>query len=849
MNFSTDIVRIPITVCLLLVLSVAGQEAQSDSTADSLQVLTPPPGSGIEGPVRYVADEIGFAVARKMTYLRGDVRIEYQDIKLDAGTVRIDWVNNSMVATAIADSVDSLGHPVMRGLPKLVEKGTDPIIGERLEYNFKTRRGKVVQGRTAMDPGYYRGKDVRKIGDETLLIEDGYFTTCDNEEHPHYYFRSKQMRVTVKKQAVAKPIVLYIADVPILAAPFGIFSLRRGRRSGIILPTYGETGFGGRYLKDFGYYWAPSDYWDATLQATFYEKTGFLYDGDFQYRKRYAFNGYLKASYSPKDLTTGASRQRWRLSFKHNQTIGQTLTINGNGEFTSDQSFINDYSTGFEQRLQQNLITNVSVRKTLPGSRSLTLDLRRNENLQSGNTTFEFPNLRFSQPSRSIFTRKSSSDDSWYHNIQYNYSNNLRAVNSKTAVLDDSTGERVGFRENNRAGWSHDLGLSYSTKVLKYVKLNQNFDVDELWSPEYLDYRFDEQSQTIEADTVSGFRARHTFNTGLRASTTIYGLWEIPLIPVQVIRHKMDPSIGFSYRPDFSETGYGYYQEVADSLGEVRKLDRFAGNLFGGTSRGEQRNLTMSLNNVIQGKMIKDDEERKFDLFRVNFGTSYNYALDSLNWNDLTTSFSARKGNLINLTANARHSFYKMDKSTGSAVKQNKLVWDDGFGLPELLNWNVSLNSNFSLKPSEKKQDDDKARADSLQNDLQYGENRYDSFEDRQREAFSGFDIPWSIDGQISYSYSDNIAGTIVRQFNMALSARLQLTEKWRIRYSNRLDLVDREIVSQTFTINRDLHCWTMDFSWTPSSFNSYYRLEIRVNESALRDLKLTKTAGSRPFF
>ena len=75
------------------------------------------------------------------------------------------------------------------------------------------------------------------------------------------------------------------------------------------------------------------------------------------------------------------------MSFKHDQKIGQTLSITGNGEFTSDQSFINDYSTGFEQRLQQNLLTNVNVRKTLPGSRTLTMNLPLNFLAEMGSGT------------------------------------------------------------------------------------------------------------------------------------------------------------------------------------------------------------------------------------------------------------------------------------------------------------------------------------------------------------------------------------------------------------------------------------------------------------------------------
>ncbi len=123
-----------------------------------------------------------------------------------------------------------------------------------------------------MAPGHYRGETIKKIGKNTLLVKDGYFTSCDSIDDPHFYFRSNKMRIITGKRAMAKPIVMYIEDVPILAIPFGVFPMERGRRSGIIFPKYNISSYGGNSLRDFGYYWAASDYWDATLLANFSKK-------------------------------------------------------------------------------------------------------------------------------------------------------------------------------------------------------------------------------------------------------------------------------------------------------------------------------------------------------------------------------------------------------------------------------------------------------------------------------------------------------------------------------------------------------------------------------------------------
>ena len=69
------------------------------------------------------------------------------------------------------------------------------------------------------------------------------------------------MKIQLGDKVVAKPIVMKIGEVPIFALPFYYKSLVSGRRSGILFPSF-EFGFSsreGRYIRDFGYYWATND--------------------------------------------------------------------------------------------------------------------------------------------------------------------------------------------------------------------------------------------------------------------------------------------------------------------------------------------------------------------------------------------------------------------------------------------------------------------------------------------------------------------------------------------------------------------------------------------------------------
>jgi len=834
-----------IVICLLSGISVSHSQdttlvkadtSGNSTVSDSLSVQKEEKKSEIEGPVKYWADEITFSVDGKKSYLQGHVKIEYQNMELEAGRVMINWEENIMRATGIVDSTDSLGNPIYKEEPVFKERGSEPIYGTRLEYDFKNQRGKVFSGQTAMPPGYYEGEEIKKIGKKTLLVKDGYFTSCDSTEHPHTYFKSYQMRIITGKRAVAKPIIMYIEDVPVAAIPFGVFPMERGRRSGIIIPKFNTSSYGGNSLRDFGYYWAASQYWDATLLLNFFERTGIAYEGQLRYAKRYSLNGNVQGRYAPKDVTTGRKTQRWSLNFSHNQTINETTSLGARGSFQSDKSFVRDYSQNLNDRLNQILTTDASLSKRWPTSKnSLNASASRTENLQSGDIDYTLPRLSFSHTQSNIFPYSTTAnvERKWYHDLSYSYNSNFVSRGFKRFQSADST-----YLTDHSTGWQHNGGLFFNSKIFKYFKYNQTVRFEELWVPRYLDYTFVDSLNTAVADTVEGFRARHTFSTSIGAATTIYGLFEIPFLPVRVIRHKMDPSISFSFSPDFTDPGFGYVQSFKDTTGRNRKFDRFSANPYGGTSSSEARSMNISVANLFQGKIIRDGEEKKIDLFTMNLNTGYNFLADSLKWRNLSTSLRASASRNLDFNVSFLHSFYKPNRD-GRGFR-NEYVWENGFGLPRLLN--VQLNSRVHIAPPPPREnketgEDTTQVADSLSM-TQIGT-------DPITQELRDFKLPWDLTANFTYSYNKSNVNNIQKRLDMNLAARLEITKNWRIQYSANFNLMERTINYQSFNIYRDLHCWEMSFSWGPNPQGySFFSFEIHLKEPALRDLKLTKSSG-----
>ena len=107
------------------------------------------------------------------------------------------------------------------------------------------------------------------------------------------------MKIYLDDKVVAKPIILYVGNIPALALPFYVFPIGKDRHSGFLLPQVelGITEGEGRFIRNFGYYWAPSDYWDASFWADYYEQTQWIAHVESRYKRRYVLSGSVRASF------------------------------------------------------------------------------------------------------------------------------------------------------------------------------------------------------------------------------------------------------------------------------------------------------------------------------------------------------------------------------------------------------------------------------------------------------------------------------------------------------------------------------------------------------------------------
>ena len=837
-------------------------------------------GGDLEGPIKYSSDDIFYNLNTKQTHLLSSAKIHYTDTDLEAGYIRVDWDRNLLHAFPKV-STDSLAEELR---PQLLEKGREPMEGDAMVYNLKTRRGKVSKGRTKEGDGYYHGKEIRNQGEKNLFVRTGQYSTCDLDE-PHFYFGSTEMKLIQHDKVVARPLILYISGIPIIGLPFAVFPDRGGQRhSGWLMPAYGEDRIHGQYLNGLGYYWAINPYVDTKLTFMFADRQGIIMRLNTPYRKRYKYNGKFyyetkqRLSSGIRDITQlGKNRKSdYVLRWNHQQKMRHNQSFNANVSYYSNGEYNRLNSTNLEQRLNQKAVSNISYSRSWPKSKnSIGLNLSSNRDLmaeQRVDSTSVFyqkpngansivtqetqtlPNLTFRHGQSSFFQKIGGpfKNAVWNYNVSFN--NNVK----KYYQTELDTSNSLYYWENTGSGSprlysqqrplaTHNASLSSPTKIFKYITVNPQLSFQSVWVDQSFSATVDTAGNLVRHE-VPGLAALTTGRASLQTNTQIYGLFPIRIGRLSAIRHVMSPSLSLSYTPDFSKPlfGYdfGYVEQLTDPNGEKLTHDRFSGTRARGTPSTESKSLGMSLNNVFQAKVREGDKDKKINLFSWQMSSNYNFVAKDHPLANLRSSIRTTLAKGLSLDLGMTHDFYAWDYAN-SKRSDNYNRNSNGTIVPRLLNASMSTSFHFNGKrlSGEVNSDTTTTSSDTTQSD-NYSPFQYNSSLSEAAQPIEGGKF-WSANLGFQYSINNSNPSQPSKTFWMNTSSSIQLTQSWSVKYNARFDLVNRSVVSQSFSIHRDLHCWEMAVTWTPGGYGRGFNLLIRVKSPTLKDLKIEQKGGT----
>lgn len=810
-------------------------------------------------------------------YLYGESNVTYGNIKLDAERIEIDMNSSTVYAVGVPDSTGEL-----MGSPVFDDNGTQ-YESKTMRYNFKTEKGYITDVITQQGEGYLTGGLSKKVDDNTIYIQNGRYTTCDNHEDPHFYFQLTKAKVRPKKDIVTGPAYMVLAGLPLpLAVPFGYFPFSEKYSSGIIFPTFGDDFNRGFYLSNGGYYFAINDNIDLALTGEIYTKGSWGLQARSAYVKRYKYSGnfnisYLKTILGDKGAPDYSKQTNFQVLWSHIQDAKANPAFNFSASvnFTTSGYSRNDLNSYYSNSFTENTKSStVSATWRPPGSKwtiSATANIAQRS--QDSTLAVSFPNLSVSLSQVYPFKRKHAvGPERWYEKIRLSYQGQFS--NSLTAKQDEFF--KKSLIKDWRNGMRHSIPISATFNVFKYFNITPSVSITDRMYTNKVRRHWDPNAAVEICDTSYSFYNVWDFSASLSFDTKIYTFYRPMKFlgdKVKMIRHVLTPTVSFNAAPDFGSSFFGYYGQYdypdANGKMQTRQYSYFPNSLFGVPGTGRTGSVTVSLANNLEMKVKSDNDstgEKKISLIEnLTVSQSYNFAADSLRFSNINTSIMLRLVKNFNLNLSAVWDVYTYALNQyGNPVRVNKLRIANGKGLGRLSSTGTSFSYTFNNDTfKRKKKTDANSKKDNAQSESRLANlYRKDHTQPQEEEetqnddmqinpdGYVQWEVPWSlsVNYSVGYAYGQfnkqkmEYDGKITQ--NLSLSGNIRPTRNWNFSFSASYNFDTHKIAYMNCNISRDLHCFTMTASFVPVGPYKSYNFHISVNSSLLQDLKYDKRSS-----
>jgi lipopolysaccharide assembly outer membrane protein LptD (OstA) len=761
------------TLCVLIPGTAPGQAKNPPPSLPSPPAKSPQ-------DLDFSADHVVDQVSENRIVLTGNVVLKFQDVEIRAGKVVFDRSSGTITAEALTeldDPSNEVGRPYFT-------RGTEKFSGSRMVYDIASKKGRVWDGRVISQERYHiRGEHALLDSLENVFLESLTISTCD-ADHEHYRFQVGRLKVIENDKAIARNVTFELGPVPLMWIPFYVFPLQKGRRSGVLTPDIGTNSRDGFSVSNLGYYYAPNDYWDATLAATLREQGGLLLDGDLAYNVLNRARGSAQLQFENFNTSTGTSTRNWRLNFNHWQRLSSSSSVRATGNFTSSRTFDERNTNTLYNFLNQQLRSSLSFDKNWrEAGRSVDVGLTYVRDLEDKTNAYRgFPRVSFRQSRRRVFGSGSAGSTSrsastagqpWYRAFYYSFSGDLDNAFTQDPVdsleTDDLTvGGRLTVNSQHRPmGW---LELTPALTTAQRVSRNN-------------------QNRATRTESYSA---------SINAGTTIYGIFLTEVGRLRGIRHRFQPRAGFRYTQSASVDG--------GTLG------------FGGarTAGNARRNLDLSVSNTFEVKTENEDgKQNRFTFASANVTTGLDFDSGPQRWRDLRSTVSVKPDRRFDIRMNTNHTLYDEDDQWKPLQ-------------PRLENLTVTSNFRFSGSGRDARSPGNQQNidiADPLRPPSDFG------FERNLYGETSTGGSPWRFSIGHHFDMRRTLTGTRRTSWiktDFGFNPRRFVT---RVDYAINVNLVDPDVTNQTISIYRELHCFESRLTIVPNGFNRGFAFKINIKD------------------
>jgi sec-independent protein translocase protein TatC len=818
---------------------------------------------------RYRADSATVFVQEERVLLKGKALTERRGTSLEAES--ITYKRSSCVLDASGD-------------PRLFDHG-QVLVGEGIRYDTCVRRGIITDALTNFTEGstvwFLRGNVSQDSSSSRIYAASSEITSCDLPV-PHYHFAGREVKWVSRSVLVARPVVLYVRDVPILWLPFIFQDMRPGRHSGILIPQFGFNDLVrpnrsyNRQITNIGYYWAPNDYIDLTARLDWYSNRYLQYGlgGQYSWINRF-MDGSVAFSKQQESGGSSSTTLRW----DHRQTFDLSTSLNLDLNYASSTSVIQRNAVDPLLNTQQ-ITSSLNFSKRYDWG-TLTIGGNRRQSLSDGSVQQLLPAVTISPASIAL-----GSNITWSPGLSFTNNTNSKTPLSplqqalpdggldtiaqvgsvRTTTLDFQTPVRVGS-----FNWNNSLQV---TDVRTTGRDTVQFRVDDPTTP-------DPSDSTLVTQIFGGdFSTALDWDTGINLPVLFRGSWKLqPAVGIanttsgpfllrnrntngdfvhqgkrfrfsasasptlfaffpgfglaSRIRHSLSPSLSWNYSPA-ADVPIEYARALAGPGQPLQLRSDATQTISLGLSQ------TFEAKAKTQGGDTAGVEARKFRVLSVNTSPiSYDFEQAKkpgrTGWvtDAITNSFLSDL--LPQFTLSLTHDLWRGAVGVDTAKFAPFLSSvSASFGISA--NTFRSIGSIFGLG----------GKGPSRSGDRDVPSSYVVDAGRRNRGGFNTGQVPFTGGGR---SFTANFNYTLSRvrriagidtppdQQNLGFSTSFSPTPFWSLTWSSQYNITDTKFESQVVRLERQLHEWRAGFNFVRNA-NGNFAFYFSIYLTDLPDLK-----------
>jgi hypothetical protein len=400
-------------------------------------------------------------------------------LSAEGSQARVRREGNEIAADSAIIYDEESGRVRSSGATTFTPEEGDPVTSETMIFDLEEERGSALGAETRYTQGanwIVRG-DMPYVDGDVFYGDHMRFTSCELDE-PHYHFEADEIKIVNDRVLVARPVRLYFADVPVAWLPFIAQGLGSGRSSGLLTPRFSvndivRTSRGyRRRISNMGFYWAMSEYTDATTALDWFSGEFLSLTSAFRYSVRRKF---LQGDVNYRQYWREEGGQELAFDTRHSWEYDERTQLRVSARYASSTDFVRRNS--FDPReVTQSIDSDGGLNRRFDWG-NLSLSANRRQFLSDDRVEMTLPTANLSLSTITLF-RAPASQAKWYNNLTWSGGGSLSRRITDLAPQDtsfsfgltDKVANSATFRSSLNLGpLSLSQNLTYNENVVRDV--------------------------------------------------------------------------------------------------------------------------------------------------------------------------------------------------------------------------------------------------------------------------------------------------------------------------------------------------------------------------------------------